>query len=48
MSKLRFKNEEDEKDKKIAELEKQVRDAGWRYEHDHADDWRKPTEMGQV
>jgi hypothetical protein len=48
MSKLRFKNEEDEKDKKIAELERQVRDAGWRYEYDHADDWRKPTEMGQV
>ena len=48
MQGLRFKNEEDEKDKKIAELEKRVRDAGWRYEYDHADDWRKPTEMGQV
>ena len=48
MSKLRFKNEEDEKDKKIAELEKRVSDAGWQYEYDHADDWRKPTEMGQL
>lgn len=48
MSKLRFKNEEDEKDKKIAELEKRVSDYGWRYEYDHADDWRKPTEMGQL
>ena len=48
MSKLRFKNEEDAKDKKIAELEKRVSDAGWQYEYDHADDWRKPTEMGQL
>ena len=48
MSKLRFKNEEDAKDKKIAELEKRVSDYGWRYEYDHADDWRKPTEMGQL
>ena len=48
MSKLRFKNEENEKDKKIAELEKRVSDAGWQYEYDHADDWRKPTEMGQL
>ena len=48
MSKLRFKNEEDAKDKKIAELEKRVSDADWRYEYDHADDWRKPTEMGQL
>ena len=48
MSGLRFKNEEDEKDKKIAELEKRVSDAGWQYEYDHADDWRKPTEMGQL
>ena len=48
MSKLRFKNEEDEKDKKITELEKRVSDAGWQYEYDHADDWRKPIEMGQL
>ena len=48
MSKLRFKNEEDEKDKKIAKLEKRVSDAGWQYEHDHANDWRKVTEMGQA
>ena len=35
-------------EKKINELEKKVSDAGWRYEYDHADDWRKPTEMGQL
>ena len=35
-------------EKKIKELEKQVSDAGWRYEYDHHDDWRKPTEMGQL
>ena len=33
---------------KIKELEKQVSDAGWQYEYDHADDWRKPTEMGML
>lgn len=33
---------------KIKELEKQVSDASWQYEYDHADDWRKPTEMGQL
>lgn len=33
---------------KIKELEKQVSDAGWRYEYDHHDDWRKPTEMGML
>lgn len=33
---------------KIKKLEKQVSDAGWQYEYDHADDWRKPTEMGQL
>jgi len=43
---LRFKM--DEKDKELVELRKQVSDARWRYEYDHADDWRKPTEMGQV
>jgi hypothetical protein len=48
MQGLRFKKNEDEKDKKIAELEKRVSDADWRYEYDHADDWRKPTEMGQL
>ena len=48
MQGLRFKKNEDEKDKKIAELEKRVSDYGWRYEYDHADDWRKPTEMGQL
>lgn len=35
-------------EKKIKELEKKVSDAGWQYEYDHADDWRKPTEMGQL
>lgn len=48
MQGLRFKKDEDKKDKKIAELEKRVRDAGYQYEYDHADDWRKPTEMGQL
>ena len=33
---------------KVKELEKQVSDAGWQYEYDHADDWRKPTEMGML
>lgn len=33
--------------KKIKTLEKQVSDAGWQYEYDHRDDWRKPSEMGQ-
>ena len=33
---------------KSKELEKRVSDAGWQYEYDHADDWRKPTEMGQL
>lgn len=33
---------------KIKKLEKQVSDAGWQYEYDHADDWRKPTEMGML
>lgn len=23
-------------------------DASWQYEYDHADDWRKPVEMGQL
>ena len=46
MSGLRFKK--DDRDEKIAELEKRVSDAGWQYEYDHADDWRKPTEMGQL
>ena len=31
---------------KIKELEKRASDAGWQYEYDHRDDWRKPTEMG--
>lgn len=35
-------------EKKIKELEKQVSDAGWQYEYDHHDDWRKPTEMGML
>lgn len=30
------------------ETEKKVSDAGWQYEYDHADDWRKPVEMGQL
>lgn len=33
---------------KIKELEKRISDAGWQYEHDHVDDWRKPIEMGQL
>ncbi len=32
----------------VSELEKKISDAGWQYEYDHADDWRKPTEMGQL
>ena len=32
----------------IRELEKRVSEASWQYEYDHADDWRKPTEMGQL
>ena len=28
--------------------EKKVSDAGWQYEYDHANDWRNPTEMGQL
>ena len=31
---------------KIKKLEKRVSDAGWQYEYDHRDDWRKITEMG--
>lgn len=31
---------------KIKEMEKRVSDAGWQYEYDHRDDWRKITEMG--
>ena len=23
-------------------------DASWQYEYDHANDWRKPVEMGQL
>ena len=30
------------------ELQKRVSDAGWQYEYDHVDDWRKVTEMGQL
>ena len=33
---------------RVRELEKRVSDAGWQYEYDHADDWRNPTEMGQL
>jgi hypothetical protein len=33
---------------KVKKLEKQVSDAGWQYEYDHRDDWRKPTEMGTL
>lgn len=33
---------------KIKGLEKRVSDAGWQYEYDHADDWKKPTEMGML
>jgi hypothetical protein len=31
---------------KIKEMKKQASDAGWQYEYDHKDDWRKITEMG--
>ena len=53
MQGLRFtKDERDEEIKKlkakVKKLEKRVSDAGWQYEYDHADDWRKPTEMGQL
>lgn len=41
-------NEAEEKSKnRIKALEKRVSDAGWQYEYDHRDDWRKPREMGQ-
>ena len=30
------------------QMAKKTRDAGWQYEYDHADDWRKPVEMGQL
>ena len=33
---------------KIQKLTKEVSDAGWQYEYDHANDWRKPVEMGQL
>lgn len=38
---------EKKSEKKIKALEKRVSDAGWQYEYDHRDDWRKPSEMGQ-
>lgn len=34
--------------KRNKELQKRVSDAGWQYEKDHADDWRKPVEMGML
>lgn len=30
------------------ETEEKTDDAGWQYEHDHADYWRKPVKMGQL
>lgn len=30
------------------EMMEESSDAGWQYEYDHADDWRKPVEMGQL
>ena len=30
------------------ETEEKVSNAEWQYENDHADDWRKPVEMGQL
>lgn len=30
------------------EKDKRISDAGWQYEKDHADDWRKPVEMGML
>lgn len=33
---------------KVERLGEANRRAGWQYEYDHADDWRKPVEMGQL
>lgn len=33
---------------KLKKAEKEVSDAGWEREAAHADDWRKPVEMGQL
>ena len=37
-----------DQEKEIEKLKKQVSDAGWQYEYDHRDDWRKVTEMGML
>lgn len=42
-----FDDGEESSDEEIQSLRKQVSDAGWQYEYDHHDDWRKPSEMGQ-
>ena len=42
---LKNYNENDENYTK--ELEKRVSDAGWQYEKDHINDWRKIHEMGE-
>lgn len=44
---LGYDEAEKNSEKKIKALEKRVSDAGWQYEYDHHDDWRKPREMGQ-
>ena len=36
---------EEESEKEIRRLEREVSDAGWQREYDHADDWRIPHEM---
>lgn len=41
-----LKKKVEELTNKKKELEKEVSDAGWQREYDHADDWRKVTEMG--
>ena len=46
---LKKSKEENEKLKEEnRELRKQISDAGWRYEYDHRNDWRKPVEMGML
>ena len=42
-----FDDGEESSDEEVKSLKKQVSDAGWQYEYDHHDDWRKPREMGQ-
>lgn len=37
-----------DQEKRVRELEKRVSEAGWQYEYDHRNDWRKPTDMGTL